>query len=113
MPAPGPAFWHRAHQVYTRDIWRNQYLTDTSPRGRFYAFLRIVSITLTGLYETKSASRAASLSFSTLLGLGPLMAIAVLVAGFVLDRQDPNLAVNTLNRLIKFVAPQVTQYEQL
>jgi len=41
------------------------------------------------------------------------MAIAVLVAGFVLDKQDPDLAVNTLNRLIKFVAPQITQYEQL
>jgi membrane protein len=41
------------------------------------------------------------------------MAIAVLVAGFVLDRQDPDLAVNTLNRLIKFVAPQVDQYERL
>jgi membrane protein len=113
MPAPGLHLWQRAVQLYTRDIWLNEYLENRSPRGRFYACLRVVSITLTGLIETKSASRAASLSFSTLLGLGPLMAIAVLVAGFVLDRQDPHLAVNTLNRLIKFVAPQVTQYEEL
>jgi membrane protein len=115
MPAsaPAPSIWQRALNLYTRDIWRNQYLDDRSLRGRFYALLRIVSITITGINETKSASRAASLSFSTLLGLGPLMAIAVLVAGFVLDRQEPNLAVNTINRLIKFVAPQVTQYEQL
>ncbi len=115
MPASAPcsSLWQRAQKLYTRDIWRNQYLDDRSLRGRGYALLRIVSITITGINETKSASRAASLSFSTLLGLGPLMAIAVLVAGFVLDRQDPNLAVNTLNRLIKFVAPQVTQYEQL
>jgi membrane protein len=113
VPAPGPSLWQRAHSLYTRDIWRNKYLDDRSLRGRGYALLRIISITLTGINETKSASRAASLSFSTLLGLGPLMAIAVLVAGFVLDRQDPDLAVNTLNRLIKFVAPQVTQYEQL
>lgn len=115
MPAsaPAPSFWQRALKLYTRDIWRNQYLDDRSLRGRGYALLRIVSITITGINETKSASRAASLSFSTLLGLGPLMAIAVLVAGFVLDRQEPNLAVNTINRVIKFVAPQVTQYEQL
>jgi len=113
MPAQGPAFWRRAHRIYTRDIWCNKYLDDRSLRGRSYALLRIISITITGINETKSASRAASLSFSTLLGLGPLMAIAVLVAGFVLDRQEPDLAVNTLNRLIKFVAPQVTQYEQL
>ena len=113
MPAPGLHLWQSAVRIYTRDIWLTEYLENRTPRGRLYACLRIISITVTGLEETKSASRAASLSFSTLLGLGPLMAIAVLVAGFVLDRQDPDLAVNTLNRLIKFVAPQVTQYEQL
>ena len=113
MPPPGLHLWQRACRLYTRDIWRNEYLQGNSPRARFYALLRVVSITITGIRETKTPSRAAALSFSTLLGLGPLMAIAVLVAGFVLDRPDPNLAVNTLNRLIKFVAPQVTQYENL
>jgi membrane protein len=113
MPFPGLQLWQHAHRLYTREIWTPQSIENRTPVGRFHALLRVVSITLTGLNETKSASRAASLSFSTLLGLGPLMAIAVLVAGFVLDRQDPDLAVNTLNRLIKFVAPQVTQYEQL
>ena len=113
MPIPGLQLWQRARHLYTREIWTPQSLENRTLFGRFQALLRVVSITLTGLNETKSASRAASLSFSTLLGLGPLMAIAVLVAGFVLDRQAPALAVNTLNRLIKFVAPQVTQYEQL
>lgn len=113
MTLPGLQLWNRFRRLYTRDMWSHDALHDRSPRGRLIALLRVVSITITGLIETKSASRAASLSFSTLLGLGPLMAIAVLVAGFVLDRQDPDLAVNTLNKLIKFVAPQVTQYEQL
>lgn len=44
-----------------------------------------------------------------MLGLGPLVAITVLVAGFALDSEDPNLAANTLSRLINFVAPQVGQ----
>ncbi|MEN9841921.1 MAG: hypothetical protein RL376_1721 [Verrucomicrobiota bacterium] len=113
MSTPGPSLARRLQRLYTTDIWSNRYLEDRSPRGRFYALLRIISITITGIIETKSASRAAALSFSTLLGLGPLLAIAVLVAGFVLDRQDPDLAVNTLNRIIKYVAPQVGQYEQL
>ena len=113
MPLPGLHLWQRAVRLYTRDIWRNEYLDGRGPKARFYALLRVISITLTGVIETKTPSRAAALSFSTLLGLGPLMAISVLVAGFVLDRQDPDLAVNTLNKLIKFVAPQVTQYEQL
>ncbi len=113
MPSSEQPFWQRAVRIYSRDIWRNEYLEGRGPRARFYAFLRVISITLTGVVETKTPSRAAALSFSTLLGLGPLMAIAVLVAGFVLDRQDPDLAVNTLNRLVKFVAPQITQYERL
>ncbi len=113
MPLPGHQLCQSAVRIYTRDIWRNEYLDGRGFRGKLYAFLRVISITLTGVVETKTPSRAAALSFSTLLGLGPLMAIAVLVAGFVLDRQDPDLAVNTLNRLIKFVAPQVTQYEKL
>ncbi len=113
MPSSGHQLWQNAVRIYTRDIWRNEYLEGRGLRGKFYAFLRVISITLTGVVETKTPSRAAALSFSTLLGLGPLMAIAVLVAGFVLDRQDPDLAVNTLNRLVKFVAPQITQYERL
>lgn len=113
MPRARPRLVQQALDLYQRDIWRHEHLDGRGPRARFFALLRVVSITLTGMGETKTASRAASLSFSTLLGLGPLMAIAVLVAGFVLDRQDPDLAVNTLNKLIKFVAPQVTQYEQL
>lgn len=105
--------WKRLVRLCTKDIWHPDHLKDNSLRGRFYAFLRVVSITLSGIEDNKAFSRAAALSFSSLLGLGPLVAIAVLVAGFVLDQNDPHLAANSLNRLIKFVAPQIAQYEQI
>lgn len=105
--------WHRLLTLYRKEIWQPSTLGDTSLRGRLYAFLRVVSITITVFSETKAASRAAALSFSSLLGLGPLVAIAMLVAGMVLDNKDPDLAVNTLNRVIKFIAPQVDQYEAM
>ncbi|MFM1852607.1 MAG: hypothetical protein RIS54_2291 [Verrucomicrobiota bacterium] len=103
--------WHRFLALYRKEIWQPACLDDTSLRGRFYALLRVCSITFTVFGETKAASRAAALSFSSLLGLGPLVAISMLVAGMVLDDKDPDLAVNTLNRMIKFIAPQVQQYE--
>ena len=106
-----PERWHRFLALYRKEIWQPACLGDTSLRGRFYAFLRVCSITFTVFGETKAASRAAALSFSSLLGLGPLVAISMLVAGMVLDNKDPDLAVNTLNRMIKFIAPQVEQYE--
>lgn len=88
-------------------------MNDTSPKGRLYAVLRAVSITLTVVAEARIASRAAALSFSSLLGLGPLIAIAVLVAGFVLGKNDSNLVADSLNRIVKVVAPQIAQYERL
>jgi membrane protein len=104
MPAP---LWKRLLITYRTEIWQARYLGDKSLLGRVYAVARVVSITITGLVETKSASRAAALSFSTLLGLGPLVAIAMLVAGFMLDKQDPNLAAKTLSDIIEKIAPQI------
>jgi len=107
------AVWRRFSLLYRKEIWQTAHLHDRSPRHWFHAVLRVVSITATVFAETKAASRAAALSFSSLLGLGPLVAIAMLVAGLVLGQGDPNLAANTLNRLIHFVAPQIHLYEKL
>lgn len=96
-----------------KEIWKTGQLNEWTLRGSLYAVLRVISITWTVFNETKAASRAAALSFSSLLGLGPLVALTVLVAGFALDNRDPNLAANTLSRLINFVAPQVGQYSKL
>lgn len=107
------AVWERIEHLFRKEIWQPALLNDTSLRGRCYTLLRIIAITVTVFNETKAASRAAALSFSSLLGLGPLVAIAMVVAGMVLDRDDPNLAANTMNRVIQFIAPQVGQYESL
>ncbi|HYD82433.1 MAG TPA: YihY/virulence factor BrkB family protein [Opitutus sp.] len=105
--------WKRLVQLYQKEIWQPGQLKQFSLQGVLYAVLRVISITWTVFSETKALSRAAALSFSSLLGLGPLVALTVLVAGFALDSKDPNLAANTLSRLIYFVAPQVGQYGKL
>ncbi len=98
-------------QLWNRDIWQVGRLNDRSPLGLFYAILRVVSTTLATFFDTKTASRAADLSFSSLLGLGPLIAIAMLVASTLFGDRNPHLAVDTLNRVITFVAPQLGEYE--
>ncbi len=101
------AFWQR-------EIWLTHHLADNSVRGWLYAFLRTVSISITVFVETKAASRAAALSFSSLLGLGPLLTIGVLVGGFVLGaNQNPTLVASKVNELIHFVAPQMSTFENL
>ncbi|HXQ81291.1 MAG TPA: YhjD/YihY/BrkB family envelope integrity protein [Opitutaceae bacterium] len=103
----------RLSRLWHKDIWQAALLSDRSLKGWFYALLRAVSISATSFSETKTLSRAADLSFSSMLGLGPLIAIAMLVASTVLGERNPNLASDALNRVITFVAPQLTQYESL
>jgi len=104
--------WKKSVRHYHREIWQPAHLRDRSPRGWCFAVLRVVSITWTVFFETRAASRAAALSFSTLLGLGPLVAIAVLVGGFVLgNNENPHLVADKLSELLHFLAPQVNTLE--
>ena len=104
MSAP---LWQRLLATYRTEIWRPRHLGGNSLRDRFYAVVRVACLTATGVVETKSASRAAALSFSSLLGLGPLVALTMMVAGFMLDKQDPALAARTLSEIIEKIAPQI------
>jgi membrane protein len=106
--------WQRWKATWHRRIWQNSHRDEPLPARWTLAFLRVCSISFTVFVETAAASRAAALSFSSLLGLGPLVAIAVLIAGFVLGKsEDPNLVANNLNRVLHFVAPQIATYEKL
>jgi membrane protein len=105
--------WRRLAHIYQREIWQTAFLNDRSPRGCYYAFLRILSITVTVFFESRIMNRAAALSFQSLLGLGPLLVISVLVAGFALGKNEPDMVANQLNDIIKILAPQIAQYEEV
>jgi membrane protein len=98
--------------IYQREIWQSALLKDRSLKGACFAVLRVVSITATSVNESRIASRAAALGFSSLLGLGPLIAIAVLIAGLAVGN-DPNMVAKTITHVIKMVAPEIEQYERL
>jgi membrane protein len=102
------SFRQRLTHVWKKEIWASAHLQGSSPRGWLFACLRVISITGTVFIETKVPSRAAALSFSSLLSLGPLIAIAVLVGGFILGKNDdPNLVANQVGALLEQVAPQL------
>lgn len=105
--------WRRLIHIYQREIWQSALMRDRSFKGSCFAVLRILSITFTVFSESKILTRAAALSFSSVLGIGPLIAIAVLVAGFAIGKNDPNLVAETLHKIITVIAPQIQQYEQL
>ncbi len=102
----------RIRRLWVQDIWAAGLIRERTLKSRFFTLLRIASITFSGLQELKFAARAAALSYSSLLGLGPLVAIAVLISGFALGDRDPSLAADRLTSIISFIAPQVTQYQK-
>jgi membrane protein len=110
-------YWFNKRRAQLRDFWTNgiwkvSIEKDRRPRAALLVFMRILSITFSGLGEIRVFSRAAALSFSSLLGIGPLIAIAVLVAGNVLANQKSDIAVDALNKAIRFIAPQVSQLDE-
>lgn len=80
------------------------------PRGEafVYATMRVVAITFAGIKENHLLNSAAALSFSTLIGLGPLIALTVLISGFVLNQAQPDIAQTTIEDTITFFAPQLS-----
>ena len=106
--------WKRAVQLYTKDIWLPSRIGEKSLRGVSYAVLRVISITITGILATRAFARAAALSFTSLLSLGPLVALAILVASLFLGSQSKqDMVADTINNVIQFIAPQVDHFQEI
>lgn len=73
----------------------------------------VTSHTFKVFLQTRAFNRAAALSFNTMLGLGPVVALAVLTIGLIFSRHDQHVAVTALNQVIHFIAPQLTEYEKI
>ncbi len=98
----------RLERLFKTEIWKASRLREQSRQASVFRLLRIFSIALSGLKETNIGNRAAALCFSSLLGVGPLIAVAVTISGFVLERTDSDIAMRAVNQAITFVAPQIT-----
>ena len=106
-------YYRRFERFCRHDIWQPLALREHPVRSRVHALMRVASVTVTGLNENHITARAAALSYASLLGLGPLVVIAALVAGLVFNQRDPVAVADSLNRAIRFIAPTVAQYEHL
>lgn len=90
-----------------KEMWKAPDRAQKRSIAWSYASLRVLAVTWIGMRENRLVSRAAALSFSSLIGLFPLVAITVLISGIVLDKTDPDFAVNKIYEAIEYIAPQV------
>jgi membrane protein len=111
MPILRQAF-ARLSGVWKNDIWVAATSRDKTLRTRLYAVLRVFSITVSGLRDIHVAIRATALSYSSLLSLGPIVAIAVLISGLTLGNKDPAIIAAGVSRILGVIAPQVDQFDR-
>jgi membrane protein len=100
-------FCTRLHQLLVKDIWELQHLGRKNLRARAYLVLRILSLTLQGTRRNRIPVQSAALTFYSLVGIGPLIALAILISGFALEKGNDALVVNAIAKAISFAAPQV------
>ena len=95
----------RIRQFANRDIWDFGLDGEPSLSGQGIALLRVLLISWQGLFENKLFSRAAALSYSSLIALGPLVAIVVFFSSSFVNMD----AETQIKRTLLFIAPSVQE----
>lgn len=95
------------YRLLGREIWELEYVGHPSLRARIYHLLRILSLTWQGLNRNRIPVQAAALTFYSMIGIGPLIAFAIMLSGFALQNGNDQLIVQGIAKAIAFAAPQV------
>lgn len=103
----------RFRAILKREIWHDPSGNIETPKEAFYALLRIAIISGNGLVRNNIAIQAAALSYYTLIALGPLLAIGIMISGFLVQEDDTEGAVAALTQIIYFVAPPAEEVENV
>ena len=111
------AYMSRMRDLMDQDIWELKYLGCKSVRARLYLVLRVLTLTVQGLRRNKLPVQSAALTFYSLIGIGPLIALAIMISSFIMDQvpTDPsdlyqtadNRAVEAISKAIAYAAPQL------
>lgn len=98
---------HHAQEVLGKEIWELEYLGRRTARARLYLLLRVLALTWQGLRRNKIPVQAAALTFYSLIGIGPLIALAIMLSGFAIEKGSEEKVIAGITQVIEFVAPQV------
>lgn len=95
-----------------REIWTGAADGRDPRRARSLAFLRMLIIAWRGIGDNRLFGQAAALSYYSLIGLGPLLAIGIMISSFLLQGEDQdNILVEKLTQALVFVAPPVSEWK--
>ncbi|MDG1241312.1 MAG: YihY/virulence factor BrkB family protein [Opitutae bacterium] len=108
----------RVRDLINEDIWELEHLGCKTARARCYFLLRVLTLTFQGLRRNKLPVQSAALTFYSLIGIGPLIALGIMVSSFMIDQSPANLtngespaenrAVEWIENAISYAAPQLS-----
>jgi membrane protein len=90
--------------------WTPEALGQRGWRGGLKAAWRVLATTWHGVFDNRLPQQSAALTYYTLMSLGPLLALALTVSGFILSRagaSQDNPAKRAIVAAVEYVAPQV------
>lgn len=88
-----------------QDIWEYGVGRERSLKGQAINLLRVLNVSWRGLASNRIFSRAAALAYSSLLALGPLIAVTVLFTGSLI-KSDTEAQIK---RTLLFIAPSLQE----
>ena len=110
MTNPSSPTPHSALRRFLADMWAPEGLRSRGITGALRATWRVLAMSWRGVWDNRLTQRAAALTYYTLMAVGPVLALALTVSGFILERQSAggeNPAKQALVAAIQYAAPQV------
>lgn len=95
----------KLRKLLERDLWHSPDASSLAIGKRWVRLLRVLALTVEGSERNQLLTRSAALSFASLIGLGPLVAIAVLITGSFVQTDLNEL----IRSVINFVAPFLSE----
>ncbi len=85
---------------------------DASHPAGWVALFRVSWVLWKGLSRNNLFAQAAALSYYTLIGLGPFLALGIMISGFLIQGEGAEKAlVDRIGQALAFVAPPVAEWE--
>ena len=102
--------YKRLLRILEKDIWETDRPDRNKPTETAFYILRVLSLIKTGFVRNNVFVRSAALCYSSLLALGPVAAIVLLAAGFILHNVEQDRMLELMNNFVVFLAPPLAEY---
>jgi hypothetical protein len=98
-----------------KNCWSAEALSARGWRGSLQSTWRIIVTTFHGVKENRLPQQSAALTYYTLMSIGPLVALALTISGYILSNpahREDNIAKKAVVSAIEWVAPQMNSGAQ-